>query len=326
MPQRATISSKMSVAFQRPSKLEAEHEAGVSLTQEAKVAQVVVARGVRRRRRSGRHEMLAQLSAIRHRILEQLSRRSFGHCGHSGSRSCQGNTAFRVASTTRSTGSAGSNGPVPTFGERPSVMRCGPGRPVTVLDVLAPLLWHGRLREYGILGRDCEQVGPDAWHDVHDLVATAAGGDPSPARVAMGELVYGFVRHPLAVDRQREMGERVKEVAVAAVLADENLRRPRFNERRDDGVEGSQPGVVARPRRERDVDRAAFRAASADVVGEPGLRKQGPAGLVQADREHLRVVPERRLDAVAVVNVHVDVRDLVDARARSQAIASAGSL
>ena len=141
----------------------------------------------------------------------------------------------------------------------------------------------------------------------------------------MGKLVYGFVRHPLAVDRQREMGQRVKEVAVAAVLADENLRRPRFDERRDDGVERAQPGVVAGPRRERDVDRAAFRAASADVVGA-GLRKQGPAGLVQADCEHLRVVPERRLHAVAVVDVHVDVRDLVHALRPQPSDASAGSL
>ena len=76
-----------------------------------------------------------------------------------------------------------------------------------------------------------------------------------------------------------------------------------------DGVEGAQPAGVGGAGRQRDVDRRALGARAAGVGREAGAGEEHLAGLVQGDREHPRVVPEDLLDAVAVVDVDVDVGD-----------------
>ena len=80
-------------------------------------------------------------------------------------------------------------------------------------------------------------------------------------------------------------------------------------QRRHDRVEGTQPAGVAGAGRQRHVDRRTLGVRPADVVREAGAGEQHLAGLVQRDRQHPRVVPEHPLDAVAVVDVDVDVRD-----------------
>ena len=56
---------------------------------------------------------------------------------------------------------------------------------------------------------------------------------------------------------------------------------------------------------------------AAGLVGEAGAGEQGQRGLVQADREHPRVVVEDRLHAVAVVHVDVHIGDPLARRGRA---------
>ena len=100
---------------------------------------------------------------------------------------------------------------------------------------------------------------------------------------------------------------------VAPELRHEHLRRERPDDRRHDLGEGREPGPVAHPRLERDVDRGALGVARAAFVDGPRPREQRFARLVDRDGEHPRVPVEDRLDAVAVVDVDVHVRDRVHA-------------
>jgi hypothetical protein len=125
----------------------------------------------------------------------------------------------------------------------------------------------------------------------------------------VGQAVQGGVGGPLRVDREVEPGQRIEPVAVAAELGDQHPRLERAQQRRDDRVEGAQPAGVPGVWRQRDVDRCAFRRAVPHVVREAGAGEGGVPGLVEADRQDPRIGGERRLDTVAVVGVHVDVRD-----------------
>ena len=125
----------------------------------------------------------------------------------------------------------------------------------------------------------------------------------------MGEVVEDQRGSPLAVDGERQVRERVVDVGVAAVLGDEDVGPELPQQRRDDRVEGPEPPAVRRPGRQRDVDRAALGSPPADVLGRTRAREEQLPGLVEADREDVRVVPEHPLDAVAVVGVDVHVGD-----------------
>ncbi len=94
---------------------------------------------------------------------------------------------------------------------------------------------------------------------------------------------------------------------VAAALADDDLRVEGPHHRRHDGVEGTQPASVVGAGGQRDVHRTAFGACAAHLRRVARAREQRERGLVQADGQHPRVVPEHRLDAVAVVDVEVQV-------------------
>ena len=128
----------------------------------------------------------------------------------------------------------------------------------------------------------------------------------------MSPSVNGLVGHALTVDREREMSEGIVEVRVATVLAHDDLRGEGLQYVGNHGVEGAEPALVARPGRERHVDRAPEGAGSPDFLGESGPGEEGERTLVQGDREHAGVVVEHRLDAIAMVDVHVDVGNSLD--------------
>jgi hypothetical protein len=81
-------------------------------------------------------------------------------------------------------------------------------------------------------------------------------------------------------------------------------------------MKGPQPAGVPGAGRKRDVDRGPLGLRSADLGGSPGAGEQGIRVLVQADGQHPRVIPERRLHSVTVMGVHVDVGDPLRALAQ----------
>jgi calcium-translocating P-type ATPase len=184
-------------------------------------------------------------------------------------------------------------------------------------DVVAPG-YRGRGAGVDRLARCLgEQVRPGSGDDLDQLVPAATGEQPPAARDLVRELVNGRVRCPLGVYRQPEVGQRVHPVGVAAVLADQDLRAELAQQRRHDGVERAQPARVAGACGQRHVDREAEGVRPA-CFGRPARAwEQRGRVLVQADRQHPRVVVEDRLHPVAVVHVDVDVRDALGA-ARQQ--------
>jgi hypothetical protein len=160
-----------------------------------------------------------------------------------------------------------------------------------------------------VAGRHGQQVGPGPGHHLDEGVPAAAGGHPATVADLVRQVAERDVRRALAVDRQPQVGEWVQPVRVSAALGEQHVGRERADHRRDDGVEGAQPASVAGAGRQRHVDRAALGARAAGLGGEAGAREQRERGLVQADREHPRIVVEDLLDAVAVVHVDVHVRD-----------------
>src|SRR6476620_5080896 len=62
---------------------------------------------------------------------------------------------------------------------------------------------------------------------------------------------------------------------------------------------------------QRHVDRTAWRVGCATLVDKARSRKQRQSTFVDRYGQHLRVAPEERLRAVAVVHVEVDVEDAV---------------
>src|SRR3954453_3797789 len=124
------------------------------------------------------------------------------------------------------------------------------------------------------------------------------------------------MRSALAVERHQQVCQWVESMCVAAVLRDEHLRRELTDEWWHHCMERAQPSGVTGARGKRDVDRRAASLVATGLVREAGAREQRAAGLVQADRQHAWVVPERRLHAIAVMHVDVDVRDPLDALAQ----------
>src|SRR5205814_2751202 len=72
-----------------------------------------------------------------------------------------------------------------------------------------------------------------------------------------------------------------------------------------------EPGFVPRERYEGEVGGAALALAGARVLGKPGAREEVAAAFVEGDGEHVRVVVEDLLHAIAVMHVDVDVGDAV---------------
>ena len=236
-----------------------------------------------------------------------------------GSSPCRGNTSLRVAMMVRSTSSLGSKPTSQDRHQRSDVVahRLGglhaePGA-VLVSDVVAPVLRNRGAQRHRAAGGDGYEVAPGPRHHADHVVAAAPGGNPPVLAVARGEVADGRGGLALAVHADVQVGERVKPVRVAAVLADDHFRFERANELGHDGVEGPQPPGVNGAGREGDVHGAALRVRSADLVGKPGAREEGQPGFVQRNGQDARIVPEDALRAVAVVRIDVDVGHPPDA-------------
>ncbi len=182
--------------------------------------------------------------------------------------------------------------------------------------VVPPLLRRRGGRVHRPAGRLGQQVRPGPRDDLDQRVPAAAGQQPAAACCLVGELVDGGVRGPLPVNGQLEVRQRVEPVGVAAVLADQDLRVKGAQQRRDHGMEGPQPGRVAGAARQGDVHGPPLGAGPARLRWPAGAGEQQVRGLVQADREHPRVVVEGGLHAVAVMHVDVHVGDPLGALAQ----------
>ena len=91
-------------------------------------------------------------------------------------------------------------------------------------------------------------------------------------------------------------------------------------------MEGAQPPPSAVPGGSATLTAEPCASGPPLSVGNPVPEKQHLAGLVERDRQHVRVVPEDLLDAVTVVDVDVDVSDALDARSSSHWMPTATSL
>ena len=91
-------------------------------------------------------------------------------------------------------------------------------------DVVAPGLRDLGGRVQRVAADLGEQVRPGPRHAAHQPVAAAAEGDPAAVAELVGEVVHRPVAGALAVDGEREVGERVLVVGVAAALGDQDLR------------------------------------------------------------------------------------------------------
>src|SRR5262245_25989696 len=154
---------------------------------------------------------------------------------------------------------------------------------------------------------------PGTRHDRRPLVAAAAGRDPSPLRHLVRERVELGRGLPVGVRRQKELGQRVGAVCVAAELRDQHLGTEGADDGRHDLAEGREPASVRDAGSERHVDLRPQGGTRTAFLHEPGPREQGLPGLMERDRQHARLGVEDRLHPVAVMDVHVHVRDRVHA-------------
>ena len=109
--------------------------------------------------------------------------------------------------------------------------------------------------------------------------------------------------------RDPEVRQRIERVRVGAVLRHDDVRPEGRCERRHQQPDRIQPGPLARPRFQRHVDRRSGGHPFPDLVGEACPRKEVTPGLVEGHGQDTRIVPEQRLDAVAVMHVEIDVQD-----------------
>jgi hypothetical protein len=113
----------------------------------------------------------------------------------------------------------------------------------------------------------------------------AGHSGPHPESVAV-RAAHGY--GALTVDAQRQVGQRVVPVRVAAVLADQQLETERPHNRRHHGVEGPQPARVPGAGRQRDVDRRPVGMRAAGLIRPAGAGKQRVRVVVQADGQQPR--------------------------------------
>ncbi len=157
--------------------------------------------------------------------------------------------------------------------------------------------------------RDRGQMRPAARHHVHYRIAASAERDPAAVRVLVRQVVAGLRHRTLGVQAHREMRQRILEVGVRTVLRHDHLRPEGPQQLRHHRMKGPQPALVPGSGRQRHIHRGALRALATGLLRPAGLREERPRMLVQRDGQYPRVLPERRLHPVAVVHIHIDVRD-----------------
>ena len=293
----------------RPREGQPEHRLRHPGRQEAVLEQVVLARGRHVARDARLDEVGAQRCPVRCR-----------HSASSPPRPCAGKTARWVARTARSTGSAGSN---PSCQSAPggcaSVGHPLRGRQAVALDdVLPPSLRHVGRRVQRRTGGHRQQVGPGPRHDLRELVAPAAAGDPATRRRARAP--GRAARGTTAADRRRS-GRGGPAGRARGCRSRAGSRAPAGRNSASSGgttawKARSQPASVV-PGGSATLTAEPSARRAAHVLGEAGAGEEVAPALVQRHRQHPRLVPERALDAVAVVHVDVDVGDPLARPARA---------
>ena len=218
-------------------------------------------------------------------------------------------SAVRATSRLRSARSRGSRGAIPGASSQESGGGPWPVRRGIRGPAGPPRSGRGR-RDVAVGLREPDEA-PRARDDAVDVVASPAGRQPAPGRVLVGKGVETSRRGGDRGRAQAQVCERVEGVAVAAMLADQDRRPECRGERREQHLESLEPRRVGRARLQRDVDRRAVRFRAAAVVHEAGPGEEREPSLMERDRQHVRIVPEDRLHAVAVVDVEVHVQDAV---------------
>ena len=117
--------------------------------------------------------------------------------------------------------------------------------------------------------------------------------------------------------RHPQVGERIPGVGIGPVLADDDVRPERGGDLGEQRGDRRTPRAFAGPRLQGHVDRGSGGGPLARFVDGAGPREQVPAGLVDRQGQHTRVVPVDGLDAVAVMDVEVDVQDAQTVASRS---------
>src|SRR3954454_450892 len=170
-----------------------------------------------------------------------------------------------------------------------------------------PGLWDllGRL----VVGDGGPERSPGARDYAPDVVAPAAGCDPTTAAELVGEVVHAPRDMLVEVGRCGEVGQGVEGVSVAAVLREDQVRLERAKNAGDDGLEAGDAGLVVRKGFQQHVDGEAGPRAPARLPDLSGPGKEVPARLVHGDGQDVRVVVEHPLHPVAVVCIGVYVGD-----------------
>ena len=181
--------------------------------------------------------------------------------------------------------------------------------PGTVVGVIAPARRDGRAGVDRAPGRLGQQMCPGPWHHLKHFIAATTHQQPATAGHLVSQPVDRGVGQALRVDGQPQAGQRVEPVRVTAMLADQDLRLKRAQQWGHHGVEGPQPLRITGPGGKRHVHRESRRPWAAGLGRPPGAGPQRRRVLVQADRQHPRIIVEGGLHPVAVVHVDVDVGD-----------------
>ena len=105
------------------------------------------------------------------------------------------------------------------------------------------------------------------------------------------------------------MRQRIARQNVHAEFQHEHVRRKRVRQRHGDGIKGRQERLVVSFGGQRDVDVEAAPGAFADFIFKTAPREKRLAALVQRNRHHVLAAVKRRLHAVAVVRVHVQIQN-----------------
>src|SRR5690348_8006204 len=170
-----------------------------------------------------------------------------------------------------------------------------------------------RLRQLRVLDHLREQQRPRARHDFADRVAPSPERQPPPLAQLVRELMEGGADTRPDARRGSKMRERVEVMRVAAVLSHQYRRLEPSQQCRNDLFERQKPRLVPRVRNKRHVGGESLSRTNAAVLRKAGAGKQPVARFVQADGQNVRIALKDVLDAVAVVNVDVDVGDAMAA-------------
>ena len=148
---------------------------------------------------------------------------------------------------------------------------------------------------------------PHPGHDPIDVVPAAAGRQPATTGEPMRDGVHEAGRLAHRGRRDAQVGERIPGMRVGAVLRHDEVRPERGGQLGEQRAHRVQPRALPGPRLERDVHRCPRRRSLAELPHPARPREEIPAGLMERQRQDARIRPVDRLDAIAVVDVQVNV-------------------